>query len=284
GKGKTSLRTPDELVRIGDEFNFSERKIKLLQRSSRLAAKVDNAVLQDGYQLYHHCMVVAENGKWAVIQQGMNTLDRTARRYHWLSEHVVKFVEEPHEGIITDKRHKLVLDLTAKESRVTRKISVDLAKERPSRLASAIKSIRDKHQKSLMNWIKGLRGTERQVELEILEMPRNLNWAALEKAYEMQPANYEELISIRGIGPAALRALALISELIYGSKISWKDPAKFSFAHGGKDGVPFPVNRKTYESSIAMLENAIHEAKLGRRDKLQALKRLHYAYGKFANI
>lgn len=274
GKGKKSLKTPEELGTIGEQMGFSGTKINKLVYASKLAAKVDNAVLQDSYHLYHHCFLVDEAGRWAVIQQGMNIYDRTARRYHWLGEHVESFVEEPREGIICDSRLCHVLDMSAKKSKKARAISLDLVKEKPTKLEAELAALRASYGRFFTKLTKGLRGSARASELEILRLPRNLKWDALWAAYEAQPANYEELVAIKGIGPAALKALALVSKLIYGSELEWRDPVRFSFAHGGKDGVPYPVSRSRYEKSIEELEGAIRAAKLGERDRLAALRRL----------
>jgi len=278
GKGKTSMRTPMDIQKIGDGLSLSEEKINDLIYSSKLAAKVDNAVLQDGHQLYHHCFFISERGRWAVVQQGLNTFTRTARRYHWLSG-IKSFVDEPREGIIADMRHRAVIDMSAKESRETRKASVDLVKEGPKKVNDYLNELRKEYKKSLWKFFKlpqrgGMKKVEIKVEEEILKMPRRFNWAAMQNAFEIQPKNYEELVALKGMGPASLRALALISHIIFGSKLSWRDPARYSFAHGGKDGIPYPVNRKIYDRSITLLEAGIAESELGQKEKLQAIKRL----------
>ena len=231
GKGKVALRTPKEIEKVGEEWNWSEKKIERLKEISRLVAKVDNSCVQDGFSLYHHTMLITEKGKWVVIQQGMN--GSWARRYHWIYN-INSFVEEPHSGIISERKVK-TLDLTSKENKEIRKHSTDI----------------------------------------ILNMPKNheipkVKRKILKKIEEINPKNFEELIKIKGVGKSTLRAIALISELIYGNKISWKDPATYSFAHGGKDGVPYPVNKKIYDKSIEILEQAIRET-----EDRKALKRLH---------
>jgi len=276
GKGKTSRKTPNELKHAGELFSFSDHRLEELQRASRLVAKVDNACVQDGYQLYHHAFILSEDGDWAVIQQGMH--ERFARRYHWLSERVHSFVEEPHSGIAADRRESMVLDMTARESGEARKASVDLVRDDPRKLASYI---RRTEQRTLEDYL------ERAPQVKVLMMPANhtiselteRTMAALRRAYEIQPRNYEELVSIRGMGPKAIRALALVSDLIYGKSPSWKDPAKYSFAHGGKDGIPYPVDRRTYQKTIEILEDAIKEIETDRGDRLRALQRLHKFLG-----
>ncbi len=275
GKGKASMRTPEEISQVGEKFDLPTDEVERLIYASRMSAKVDNTAIQAGYPLYHHAFFITEDGDWAVIQQGMNVRDRTARRYHWLSDGVESFVVEPHEAIVGNLRRKLVLDMTAMRSEGCRRVSVDLAKEEPKRVGRLLKSIRPAYQRTLQEWVPD-KGEEslRSYISEHLYMPRRINWEALKKAYEFQPRNYEELLSIRGIGPATVRGLALISELIYGEKPSWRDPVKYSFAYGGKDGVPFPVDRKAMDRSIRLLTEAIENARLGDREKLKALQRL----------
>ena len=272
GKGKRSREVPSEIERVAEEFGLSTVKIDELKRASRMCAKVDNAAIQAGYPLYHHAFFVAEDGDWAVIQQGMNVQDRTARRYHWLSEKVETFVVEPHNAIVGDVKRERALDMTSKESEGCRKICVDLSKDKPQKVMKMLKSIRPSYQKSLQEWITEAKWKEYVVNS--LYMPLNLNWEALKKAYEFQPKNYEELLEIKGVGPATVRGLALISELIYGEPPSWKDPVKYSFAYGGKDGVPFPVNRRAMDKSIKILEEAVRKAEVGDKEKLMAIKRL----------
>ncbi|MEM2320458.1 MAG: DUF763 domain-containing protein [Candidatus Bathyarchaeia archaeon] len=275
GKGKASRETLLEITTVGEIFNLSTSKISDLQYASRMSAKVDNTAIQAGYQLYHHAFFVTEDGKWAVIQQGMNVNDRTARRYHWLSDHVENFVVEPHSAIVGDVRRPLALDMTAKESEECRKTSVDLAKERPQRVTRLLDMIRPSYQRSLKEWIpEAAPKEEKEYVAEFLKMPLSINWKALKRAYEIQPKNYEELLGIRGIGPLTVRGLALVAEIIYGSKPSWRDPVKYSFAYGGKDGVPYPVNRRAMDESIRILREAVERANLGDKERLEMLQKL----------
>jgi len=273
GKGKISLQTPIEIEKIGDTFNFSTQQIHSLKYASRMSAKVDNSAIQAGYPLYHHTFFVAENGRWVVIQQGMNTEDKTARRYHWLSDHVKSFVNEPHDAIVCDVVKANVLNMTAKESEESRKISTDLVKDGPEKVKRNFTSLRPTHQKTLREWLQR-EIMEKDYAVHVLTMPRNINWDALKKAYEIQPRNYEELLSIRGVGPATVRGLALVSEIIYGATPSWKDPVRYSFCVGGKDGVPFPIDKSSYDEIIETLRDAINKARVGDRDRLNALSRL----------
>jgi len=272
GKGKASRQAPIEIGQVGDKFGLSASRIDELRYASRMSAKVDNTAVQAGYQLYHHAFVVAEDGKWAVIQQGMSVQDRTARRYHWLSEHVQDFVVEPHDAIVGDVKRNVALDMTANQSEDCRKVSTDLVKEKPKKLMRLLQSVRPVHQTSLQKWMPEARWKEYAVE--VLSMPNNLNWKAFKRAYEFQPQNYEQLLSIKGVGPTTVRGLALVAELVYGAPPSWKDPVKYSFAYGGKDGVPYPVDKKTMDESMQILENAIKNARIGDKERLKSLHRL----------
>lgn len=275
GKGKVSRQTPLEIGSISERFGFSSEKIQNLQHASKMSAKVDNTAIQAGYKLYHHAFFLAEDGKWAVIQQGMCLQDRTARRYHWLSDNAKNFVVEPHDAIVGDVKRDIVLDMTAKISESCRKTSVDIAKEKPKKIKRMIMSIRPAYQKSLQEWMpKTSEPTWKEYPIDVLSMPRNINWKALREVYEFKPHNYEELLGFKGMGPATVRGLALIAELIYGEKPSWKDPVKYSFAYGGKDGVPRPVNRRAMDESIRILKQAIHEAKIGSKERMRSLRRL----------
>jgi hypothetical protein len=274
GKGKTSRQTPTEITHAAEEFGFSENSIQTLTYTSKITAKVDNTAIQAGYQLYHHAFLVTEKAKWAVIQQGMSPEDRTARRYHWLSDNVTNFVVEPHNAIVCDTKRQKALNMTAKTSEGCRKASVDIAKEPLNKIMRLFEAARPLNQKSLQEWLPKTNTNPHQQPIAILQMPRNINWKTLKQVYEFQPKNYEELLSIRGIGPATVRGLALIAELVYGEKPSWEDPVKYSFCVGGKDGVPFPVNRGAYDEIIGILQNAVKQAKVGDKEKTRSLQRL----------
>jgi hypothetical protein len=272
GKGKASRKTISEIEQIGEIYNLSTNTIKELQYSSRMAAKVDNTAIQDGYNLYHHVLIFSEDGKWAVIQQGMSDETAYARRYHWLSEQVENFVCEPHNAIVGNDRQERVLDMTAKQSASTQKTSVDLVNDNPLHLkVDWAKITRPVNQMILDNW---LYPKQNKKPLEHLDMPRSINWNKMREIYDFQPKNYEELLSLRGVGPNTIRALALISDLIYGEKPSWVDPIRYSFAHGGKDSVPRPVDLPVYAHSIKFLEETIQQIKIGNAEKIGALKRL----------
>ncbi|MEM2846558.1 MAG: DUF763 domain-containing protein [Nitrososphaerota archaeon] len=269
GKGSMSRRVPEQIIGSG----LDEDKAARLIRASRLAAKVDNAVLQDGYQIYHHAIIFTEDGEWAVIQQGMNPDQGYARRYHWLGERVECFVVEPHSAIASMRREKAVLNMVSRESEEARRASVDLASERPSTLIRLL-NIAARGQETLTAFI----GDEMDLQVtrlpSFLRMPRRIDWNAIRRAYELRPRSYEELVEIRGIGPSTIRALALISALIYGARVDWRDPVRFTFAVGGKDGVPYPVSRRTYDEAISFMQQVLEEAELGSDEKKEALRRL----------
>lgn len=257
GKGKVSRRTPLEIEQI-----CSDRAIdgSPLVYASRMSAKVDSAAVQDGYQIYHHAFFFTESGQWAVVQQGMNEESRYARRYHWFSQGVKDFVCEPHWAVCCDQKRE-GLNLVADESERTRQSVTELAHEKPEFLILEGKRAIALHLPP-----------RHSIPLEENRLER------LEKIfvqiYERSPDNFEQLLGIKGVGPKSLRALSLISELIYGFKPSFKDPTRFSFAHGGKDGHPYPVDRKVYDKTIEVLKNAVEKARLGDKEKMGAIKRL----------
>ena len=275
GKGTASRKAPKEIGTVGEEFGLSDDDVAVLRRASRMSAKVDNVAVQAGYRLYHHAFFIAGNGKWAVVQQGMCPEDRTARRYHWLSDNVRSFVVEPHNAVVGDVKRDIVLDMTSEESEGSRKASVDAVKEEPKRLMRMLQSVRPEFQKSLAEWLPRSGDNDLNAyPFYSLSMPRNINWETLREIYEFQPSNYEELLGFRGVGPATVRGLALIAEVIYGEKPSWKDPVKYSFAYGGKDDVPRPVDRRAMDESIQILRQAVQSAKIGEKQKMRSLQKL----------
>lgn len=274
GKGKTSRKTPSDIASLGEKFGLSEQTIEVLTYKSKMTAKVDNAAIQAGYQLYHHTFLITRDEKWAVIQQGMSNKDHTARRYHWLSDNITNLVVEPHNAIVGNVKREKVLDMTAKKSEGTRKTSVDIAKEPTNKIIRLFKATKPLHQKTLQEWLPEAKNDRWQRSVVALNLPRNISWKTMKRVYEFQPRNYEELLSVKGVGPATVRGLALVSELIYGEKPSWNDPVKFSFAYGGKDGVPFPVDRRAMDESIQLLHQAVQDAKIGNREKTRSLQRL----------
>jgi hypothetical protein len=274
GKGKTSRKTPSDIATAGEEFGFSEQTIKTLTYNSKMTAKVDNTAIQAGYQLYHHAFLITKDEKWAVIQQGMSDEDHSARRYHWLSQNTQSFVDEPHNAIVGNVKREKALNMVAKTSEAARKASVDLSKEPTRKLMNLIQSTsKPLNQISLQEWLPKTNDPWQQT-LTTLNMPRNINWDTLSRVYEFQPSNYEELLSVKGVGPATVRGLALVAELVYGEAPSWEDPVKFSFAYGGKDGVPYPVDRQAMDESIQILKQSVEEAKIGEKEKLRSMQRL----------
>lgn len=280
GKGKVSRKALDEIENT--DFNFSSSKIDRLKYSSKISAKIDNSLVQDGYQLYHHSFVFDDRGNWVVVQQGMNSFNRYARRYHWISDNIANFVEEPHSAICCDNLNNNTLDLTSRNNNEIKKISVDLVNDDINHLAKHFNVKLNKKtsiQKTLNNFSNNQKTKIMTMTPKhtIIDMDKR-NIETLKKAHELQPSNYEELVAIKGIGAKTIRSLALASELIYGTEISWKDPVKFSFAVGGKDKIPYEIDRKHYDETIDIMKNAIRDAKLGDKDKLGAIKRLSSFY------
>lgn len=257
GKGRTSRKTPQEVEALAEGLSFSPEP---LVYASRMTAKVDSAALQDGYQLYHHTLFFTTDGDWAVVQQGMNPQTRYARRYHWLGEEVKSFVCEPHAGIISEEVGE-ALNMVARESEAARQVSVALAREEPERL------LRDLRRIAVLEMPHRHHLTEADTDIQRLER-------GLRAAYEAQPRDFQELLGTAGVGPATIRALALASELIYGAPPSRRDPARYSYAHGGKDGHPYPIDRETYDRTVEALKRAVTKARLGRRETMEALRRL----------
>ncbi|MFQ6012643.1 MAG: DUF763 domain-containing protein [Thermoplasmata archaeon] len=267
GKGRVARRSPDEIRALGAAFGLRDGSVEALVRASKLSAKVDSAAVQDQHRIYHHAFVLSEDGSWTVIQQGMNPERGMARRYHWYWREVSHFDEEPHAAILGETL-PTALDMTARGSRASRGASVELAREDPRRIARFLRSLREPGQSSLRAW------TGEEDPFRAFAVPQGVNWEALGRTYEFQPESFEELLGVRGIGPATVRALAYISAVIYGEEPSWSDPVRYSFALGGKDGVPYPVNREAMDETTHALARGIEEARLGSREKLRALQRL----------
>ncbi len=270
GKGKISRRTPEEIKELEDVFSIKPSDIEDLVKKSKLSAKVDNSCIQDDYQLYHHCFIVSEKSDWGVIQQGMKEEDGYARRYQWLSRSIDRMIEEPHEGISCDRKEENVLNMTDNDSEEARDLSVDLVNDNPVHLRKYL----DKDGQTPLTDF-GAKGLKLPSHHAVLDMDlTERGWETLERAYEIQPKDYEELISLVGMGPKKIRALALVSDLIYGTEVSWEDPVKYSFAHGGKDGTPYPIDKDVYDNTLTVLEEDIEKAELPEKDKEHAIKRL----------
>jgi len=255
GKGKRSTETPQELLRIAENTGLNGTE---LVRCSRLSARVDNNAVQDGFQLYMHNFIVSDAGDWTVVQQGMDPHSKTARRYHWHSASISSFIEEPHTGVCGINQGE-ILNLTAKEAGPTRQGVLKLTEFEP------MQTVRE-FQKLVMPRHHEVR--EKDVNLKRLG-------SVLWLAHDQQPSDFEELLMLDGVGPRTLQSLALVSEVINGTPSRFRDPARFSFAHGGKDGHPFPVPVTVYDETINILHQAVNRAKIGINDKNQAIKKLH---------
>lgn len=264
GKGAVSRRTPSEIANACEKLSIDP---KPLVYASRMSAKVDSAAVQDGYQLYHHAFFFTPSGGWCVVQQGMNDANGMARRYHWLADSVKSYVNEPHAAVCGRQAPALsavegpTLNLVASESDPVRSASAELARGKPEVVLSALK------------------------HMPLLTMPRrhavligDVNPQYLQKillkTYDRAPEDFETLLGMEGVGARTLRALALTAEIIYGTPASTRDPARFSFAHGGKDGFPYPVHVETYDKTVEVLRAAVTKAGIDRSERIAALKRL----------
>jgi uncharacterized protein len=303
GKGKRAKGTLSEIRDICNcEFNLSEDGIRTLLYTSKMCAKVDNSAIQDYYSLYHHNIVFDGAGNWSDVQQGMNTDTNTSRRYHWLSKWLKDgYVLHPHSGIIGDANFgNKVLDMTDKISIENQRTSLDIVNDHQNleSLYGSVSQILTRRKDMLIdNWIEEPTITHKpstvsgffRFESDLhYAIPRKLDWNLMRRIYEIHPSTYEEFISISGVGPSTyeefisisgvgpstIRAISLIAELVFGSKTSWKDPVKFSFAHGGKDGVPFFIDKKNYDESIMFLQSSIEGAELSREERVTSLKKL----------
>jgi uncharacterized protein len=273
GRGKHSRKTPDELLRVGDRTGVDGAA---LGRASRLVAKVDSAAVQDGFDLYLHGFIVAADGKWTVVQQGMSDARGTARRYHWLSEGLTSFVDAPHIAI-DGKAQGAIINLTDRQAEASRQGQISLLADfGPDRIAR--------------EWVKlqPARPQPAQQSLQLLphlEMPdhhdvrgsdvimRRLH-GNLAAAAENGPKDFAELLLTPKVGARTVQALALVAEVVHGAPCRFSDPARYSFAHGGKDRHPFPVPTRVYDETIRVLKSAVQSAKLGRDEELAAIKRL----------
>ena len=286
GKGKTSQRTPEEIEKWGARLALPDGQAEKLVYNSRMSAKVDSALVQDGYQIYHHAFFFSRNGAWSVVQQGMNTANQTARRYHWFSENINDLIEEPHAGIVTQTLEELVLNLTSKESGASRGISVDMVAGGYAQLMKDVRILR-KHLSELSRMIAVQTA---QGQLSLLELANtefhthpvvNEDFGKskylekiLARLADQKPDSYEKLLATEGVGPKTVRALSLVGEVIYGAKPSYEDPARYSFAHGGKDATPHPVDRPTYDQSIYMLKRMVAKIRIEKSYKTKTVERL----------
>ncbi len=254
GKGKKSLATPNELIKVGEKTG---KDGNLLARYSKLSAKVDNTAVQDGYNLYIHSFIVSAGGDWSVIQQGMKPEDGSARRYHWHSEGITSFVKDPHAAVCGDHQGE-ILNMVDAKAEPAQKGILELTNEKPIHIINELQHM------SLPKY-KGIKSGD--VDLKRLG---SILWVA----QEAETSNFEDLLLLKGLGPRTLQSLALVSEVIHGTQSRFSDPARFVFAHGSKGGNPFPVPTTVYDETISTLKTAVERAKIDRSDKLKAIEKL----------
>lgn len=285
GKGKTSLKTPDEITRHTATFSFPEHDAGLLVYNSRMAAKVDASLLQDGFDIYHHAFFFSRSGAWTVVQQGMNKQKRSARRYHWHSENLKDLVVEPHAGIASRIRQP-ALNLTARDSVETQSMSVEMVDGNVRQLMQDI-ALLDKHRSELSRAVRIKHGQQQfsflDLESKVFDthpvLAKNFRKSRylekiLHKLSEVRPDSYEALVATEGVGPATVRALSLVAEVIYGARPSYMDPARYSFAHGGKDDIPYLVDTDTYDETIEFFRTIVPKLNIDRKEKEEIQKRL----------
>ncbi len=254
GRGKYSRETPNELLKIA---NLTGLDGDALVRASKLTAKIDNTAVQDGFQLYLHNFILTNSGEWAVVQQGLNDISATARRYHWHSIKLTRFIHEPHAGVCGENQGQ-ILNLTDNNASATRDSIMQMTLENPDRMLGEIR-------KMVM---------PRHHEVKSTDVNLKRLGAVLTIAHETQPKDFESLLLLEGSGPRTIQSLTLVSEIIYGTPSRFADPARYSFAHGGKDGHPFPVPLKVYDETIAVLKNSVEKAKIGFTEKQKAIQQL----------
>lgn len=252
GRGKHSRQTPAELLKIADVAGLDGQH---LVKCSKLSAKIDNTAIQDGFQLYLHSFMVTDEGEWTVVQQGMNGNSGYARRYHWHSGAIHSFVEEPHTWICGSNQGQ-ILNFTDNKAAITREKVMEIIHESPRRMLPEIRKI--------------FMPSHHDVRSKDVNLKRLGSLLAF--AHDHQPENFESLLLLKGVGPRTMQSLALVSEVIYGTPTRFNDPARFSFAHGGKDGHPFPVPTKVYDETIQILRTSVNKAKIGYYDKQRAIK------------
>jgi uncharacterized protein len=255
GKGKLSRQTPAELMMLGERTGLNA---DYLVRCSKLSAKVDNTAVQDGFQLYLHNFIVSNEGEWTVVQQGMKSGTATARRYHWHSLNLQSFTEEPHTAVCGTNQG-MILNMVAADAASARNGVMSLTVEDPNHILTAAQKMR--------------MPAHHDVRSEDVDLKRL--GSALWLAHEKQPKDFESLLLLEGVGPRTIQSLALVSEVIHGTPARFRDPARFSFAHGGKDGHPFPVPLKVYDETISTLRSAVDKAKIGLSEKQEAIRQLH---------
>jgi len=278
GKGKTSLKTPEQIINWSERIALPEAAANALVYNSKMAAKVDSSLVQDGFQIYHHSFFFSKKGAWTVVQQGMNVQNQSARRYHWYSENIKDLIEEPHSGITSDIKIDNVLNMTADKSRKSRGLGTELVSQSFNTLMKDITLLRkyytplsqtisiearplsaDRGRASTQLTLLNLENKEFRYHPVIHEDFSKSKYLEkiLWRLCDQRPENYEKLLATPGVGPKTIRALALVAEVIYGAKPSYEDPARYSFAHGGKDATPYPVDQPTYDQTIEKLKSFV---------------------------
>jgi len=270
GRGRHSRQTPQELISIAERIGLDG---PALVKASRLVAKVDSAAVQDGFQLYLHGFILAEDGQWAVVQQGMKGEARRARRYHWLSEGLKSFVDEPHAAI-EGAGQGVIVNLTDRRANSSRMGQLDLVSSLgPDRIVREFSSIANGSGLAAQGWLPHLVMPDHHEIRAKDVMARRLH-GALRAAADRGPEDFAELLLTPGLGARTLLALAMVAEVVHGAPYRFSDPARFAFAHGGKDRHPFPVPLRVYDKTIEVLKSAVLKAKLGRAEELAAIERL----------
>ena len=254
GRGKHSRKTPEELLRVGSITGLNADS---LVRASKLTAKIDNTAVQDGFQLYLHSFILSSEGDWTVVQQGMNTELGQARRYHWHSPRIRSFVNNPHTSVIGEPQGK-ILNLVHSDALPTRNGILEMASLHPDRFIRETRSI--------------VMPGHHDVRAKDINLKRLASIISL--SHEQGPEDFEALLLLKGVGPRTLQSLTLVSEVVHGTPSRFDDPARYSLAHGGKDGYPFPVPLNVYDETIEFLNNSIKRARLGNTDKQQAFRQL----------
>jgi len=255
GRGKHSRNTPNELRALSDRRGFDG---ETLVRTSRLTARIDNNAIADGFQIYLHAFIVTNDGEWAVVQQGMNDAAGLARRYHWHSAGVRDFTEEPHTGIVGEHQGQ-IMNLVDRRAKPAQTALLEVVRRRPAATLEEVRRL--------------CLPARHDVRASDADMKRL--GAVLAVAYEREFHDFAELLLLEKLGPRTLQTLSLVAEVVHGTSIRFSDPARFSFALGGKDRHPFPVPLKTYDASLAVLQSSLDAARLGDKDKLQGFERLH---------
>lgn len=288
GKGKTSLKTPDQIANWGAWLSLPDQHVKNLVYNSRMSAKVDTALIQDGFDIYHHAFFFSRNGAWAVIQQGMNKVEKSARRYHWSSDSATDLIVEPHKGIVSDPWQQKTLNMTSRDSEGNKQLAVDIVatgkyynlmkdiqilRRHSSHLSQMVSMKVDENQLTLLN-LEHREFKTHPVMTEDFSRSKYLD-KILWKICDEQPKSYETLLAMPGVGPKTIRALSLVAEVVYGAPASYKDPARYSFAHGGKDATPYPVNRRRMDNSIELLKKAVEKSGISYTEKRNAINRLN---------